>query len=311
MGSIHDMTKLHDPEVTLPTLSSSTQRSRTRTMWSMWQKIRHEIRAPMAEFLGVAVFVAIGAGADCSVVLSTDPNEFLSSNLGWAIGLALGVWITLGISGGHVNPAITLIMATRRGFPWKKVPIYIFAQVMGGIVGAGLAYSQYIHAIDIFEGGRHVRTQATAGLFSSFALDYMTQVSCFFSEFFGTAVLAFMIIAATDKNNAAPPLVILPFVIFLTMLGLGIAFGMQTAFAFNPARDFGPRLFLSMAGYGKEVYTFRNEYWIWCTIMAPILGAQCSAALYDIFLYDPAGANSTPSVDNSSETNKPTIMTST
>lgn len=56
----------------------------------------------------------------------------------------------------------------------------------------------------------------------------MTQVSCFFSEFFGTAVLAFMIIAATDKNNAAPPLVILPFVIFLTMLGLGIAFGMQT-----------------------------------------------------------------------------------
>lgn len=103
----------------------------------------------MAEFLGVAVFVAIGAGADCSVVLSTDPNvasthkgvsitfntsshhstrlfqEFLSANLGWAIGeissyaphkpsahprfftgLALGVWITLGISGGHVNPAV-------------------------------------------------------------------------------------------------------------------------------------------------------------------------------------------------------------
>ncbi|KAF8964775.1 aquaporin-like protein [Flammula alnicola] len=252
----------------------------------------------MAEFLAVAIFVIFGAGSDCQVVLSTDPNvvsspkgEFISTNYGWAIGLAMGIWVSAGISGGHVNPAITLALATWRGFPWKKVPVYIFAQVMGGVVGAGLVYAQYIHAIDIFEGGRHIRTQATASLFSSFALDYLTAVSCFFSEFLGTAVLAFMIMAATDKNNAAPPLALLPLVIFLTLLGLGAALGMQTAFAFNPARDFGPRLFLTMAGYGKELYTFRNQYWIWCMIMAPILGAQCAVGLYDIFLYDPLGAN--------------------
>jgi len=184
-----------------------------------------------------------------------------------------------------------LALATWRGFPWRKVPAYIFAQVMGGVVGAGLVYSQYIRAIDIFEGARDVRTQATASFFSSYALDYMTAATCFFSEFLGTAVLAFVIMAATDKNNAAPPIGLLPLVLFLSLLGLGAALGMQTAFAFNPARDFGPRLFLTMAGYGKELYTYRNQYWIWCPILAPILGAQCAVGLYDLFLYNPSGAN--------------------
>ncbi|KAF5325514.1 hypothetical protein D9619_009709 [Psilocybe cf. subviscida] len=270
---------------------------RTRALY-MWHKVRLAIRKPVAEFLAVAILVVFGAGGDCSAVLSTNPDvasshkgEFLSTNLGWAIGLALGIWVSAGISGGHVNPAVTIALAVWRGFPWRMVPVYIFAQLMGGIVGAGLVYAQYIHAIDIFEGGRHIRTPATAGLFSSFALDYMTNVSCFFSEFLGAAILVFMIMAATDKNNAAPPLSILPVVAFLTLLGLGVALGMQTAFAFNPARDFGPRLFLTMVGYGQELYTFRNQYWLWCMIMGPILGAICSLGLYDTLLYDPMGAN--------------------
>ncbi|KIM41552.1 hypothetical protein M413DRAFT_411376 [Hebeloma cylindrosporum] len=262
------------------------------------RRIREAIREPMAEFIGVAIFVIFGAGADCQVGLSRNVNvssspkgEYISTNYGWAIGLAMAVWTSAGISGGHVNPAITLAMATWRGFPWRKVPAYIFAQVMGGVVGAGLVYSQYIRAIDIFEGGRSMRTQATASFFSSYALDYMSTVTCFFSEFLGAAVLAFMIVAATDKNNAAPPVGLLPLVLFLTLLGLGTALGMQTAFAFNPARDFGPRLFLTMAGYGSELYTYRNQYWIWCPILAPILGAQCAVGLYDLFLYNPSGAN--------------------
>ncbi|PPQ86413.1 hypothetical protein CVT25_003535, partial [Psilocybe cyanescens] len=255
---------------------------------------RNAIRAPMAEFLAMAVFVIFGAGADAQAALSTNPKvspspkgEYISTNFGWGIGLAMAVWICGGISGGHVNPAITLALAARRGFPWKRVPIYILAQTMGGVVGAGLVYSHYIHAIDIFEGGRNSRTLATAGFFSSFALDYMTAVSCFFSEFLGTAVLAFVIMAATDKNNnAAPPRGLLPLVLFLTLLGLGASLGMQTAFSFNPARDFGPRLFLSMVGYGRQVYTYRNQYWLWCPILASILGAQVAAAVYDIFLYN-------------------------
>ena len=65
---------------------------------------------------------------------------------------------------------MTIAFATFRDFPWRKVPSYIFAQLMGGLCGAGIVYANYIHAIDIFEGGRNVRTLATAGLFSTYAV---------------------------------------------------------------------------------------------------------------------------------------------
>ena len=88
-------------------------------------------------------------------------------------GIALGAWVSGGISGGHINPAVTLAFATLRDFPWRKVPAYIFAQLMGGLCGAGIVYANYIHAIDLVEGGRHIRTvPGTAGLFSTYAVRF-------------------------------------------------------------------------------------------------------------------------------------------
>lgn len=89
----------------------------------------------------------------------------------------MGVWISGGISGGHINPAVTIALAVFRDFPWRKVPVYIFAQVMGGVCGAGIAYVNYIHAIDLFEGGRHIRTMATANLFATYAVSISLVVS--------------------------------------------------------------------------------------------------------------------------------------
>lgn len=87
----------------------------------------------------------------------------------------MGIWVSGGISGGHINPAVTIALAVWRDFPWRKVPAYIGAQVMGGFVGAGLVYANYIHAIDAVEGGRHIRTvppalPGTAGYFSTYAV---------------------------------------------------------------------------------------------------------------------------------------------
>ncbi|KAF8741061.1 hypothetical protein AX14_005964 [Amanita brunnescens Koide BX004] len=258
-----------------------------------WWPYRQIIREAAAEFLGVMILILFGNGVDCQVVLSGNPGvassskgDYLSINFGWAIGAALGVWSSAGISGGHINPAVTLAFATWRGFPWKKVPYYIFAQLMGALVGAALVYANYFHAIDIFEGGRGVRTLKTASLFSTYAVDYMTAVSCFFSEFLATALMMLVVLATIDKHNSPPPNGLFPLVIFLLILGIGAALGMETGYALNPARDLGPRLLTSMVGYGKAVYTFRNQYWIWCPIMAPILGAQAGTLFYDIFLYN-------------------------
>ncbi|KAJ7367184.1 major intrinsic protein superfamily membrane channel protein [Mycena albidolilacea] len=257
-----------------------------------WSKYRLAIREYAAEFLGVCILIIFGTGVDCQVVLSSvtgvassQKGSYLSISFGWAIGTAMGVWVSGGISGGHINPAVTIALATYRGFPWKKVPGYIAAQTLGGLVGAALVYANYYHAITIFEGGTHVRTLATASLFSTYALDYMTAVSCFFSEFLATAVLLVVVLAINDKKNCPPPAGLAPLVLFVLILGIGACLGMETAYAINPARDLGPRLLTSMVGYGKQVYTYRNHYWLWCPIIAPILGAQAGSIFYDAFIY--------------------------
>ncbi|KAJ6585236.1 aquaporin-like protein [Mycena capillaripes] len=233
-----------------------------------WSKYRLMMREYVAEFLGVCILIIFGTGVDCQVVLSTvtgvassQKGSYLSISVGWGVGTAMGVWVSGGISGGHINPAVTIALATYRGFPWKKVPGYIAAQTLGGLVGAALVYANYYHAITIFEGGPDVRTLATASLFSTYALDYMTSVSCFFSEFLATAVLLIVVLAINDKKNCPPPAGLAPLVLFVLILGIGASLGMETAYAINPARDLGPRLLTSMVGYGKQVYTFRNQYW--------------------------------------------------
>ena len=101
----------------------------------------------------------------------------------------------------------------------------------------------------------------------------MTSVSCFFDEIVGTATLLLVVCAFTDRNNGPPPAGLVPLALFITILGIGASLGMQTGYAINPARDLGPRLFTAMAGYGKEVFTYRNQFWLWCPVIAPIVGA--------------------------------------
>jgi len=257
-----------------------------------WSKYRMIIREAVAEFLGVAILIIFGNGVDCQVVLSMNPavaafprGDWLALAFGWAVGVAVAVYVSGGISGGHINPAVTLALATFRGFPWKKVPIYMFAQLMGALVGSALIYANYIHAIDIVEGGRHIRTLKTAGLFSTYALDYMTNVSAFFDEFLTSAVLMVVVLAMGDSSNLPAPPGLSPLVLFMLILGIGVSLGMQTGYAINPARDLGPRIMTAMVGYGSQVFTFRNHFWIWCPIMAPFLGCLAGAAVYDVFLF--------------------------
>ncbi|CAE6469465.1 unnamed protein product [Rhizoctonia solani] len=258
-----------------------------------WAKIRHLIREPAAEFLGTMILIIFGTGVNCQVVLSGNTavsasakGEYLSISFGWAVGTALGVWVSGGISGGHINPAVTLAQAIFRGFSWKKVPSYILAQVLGACTGAGLVYANYHRAIDLFEGGLGVRTvPGTASLFTTFAMDYLSNAQCFFSEVIGTAVLLLVVLAVTDKRNGPPPNGLVPLVLFLTILGEGACLGMQTGYALNPARDLGPRLMCWMAGYGRQVWNYRSQYWLYTPILGPIVGAILGTAIYDAFIF--------------------------
>ncbi|KAG2155911.1 aquaporin-like protein [Suillus bovinus] len=188
-----------------------------------WSNIREHISAPAAEFMGAFILCLLGCGGNCQANLSANKSvsgspagDAVTSNLSWAIGLSLGVWISANYSGGHVNPAVTIAFATVRGFPWKKVPIYILAQFLGALCGAGVVYATYFHAIDIVEGGSNIRTIAVSGnLFATYAADYLPSVSAFFTEFVGSAMLITGIFMFTDKKNGPAPAGVVPVGIFL------------------------------------------------------------------------------------------------
>lgn len=112
-----------------------------------------------------------------------------------------------GISGAHINPAVTFANCVFRGFPWRKFPIYAVAQILGAFCASGVVYANYKSAIDVFEGGPNIRTvpgysdHASAGIFCTYPADFMTTTGQFFSEFIASSVLMFCIYALKDGGQ--------------------------------------------------------------------------------------------------------------
>ncbi|KAI0030976.1 aquaporin [Vararia minispora EC-137] len=291
-GKAGELTQIEDVDAESPSVWQEKHEYYSRYP-NRWARIRDVIREPAAEAIGCMILILFGNGVDCQVVLSgnigvasSQKGQYLSISFLWAVGAALGVWASAGISGGHCNPVITVALALFRGFPWKKVPGYIIGQIVGAFIGALLTYANYFHAIDIYEGGKGIRTTpGTASLFSTYALDYMPAAACFFDEFLGTFILVLIVFAVTDKRNGPPPPGMLPLVIFLLVLGLGAAFGMQTGYAINPARDLGPRIMTAIVGYGSAPFNYRSQYWLWCIVCAPFAGGLVGAFFYDALIF--------------------------
>src|SRR5271170_7182767 len=106
----------------------------------------------------------------------------------------LGVY-TAGISGAHLNPAVTLANCVFRKFPWRKFPVYLVAQTLGAFVASGIVYANYKSAIDVYEGGAGIRTvpgyseTASGGIFCTYPASFMTRTGQFFSEFIASTIL--------------------------------------------------------------------------------------------------------------------------
>ncbi|KAI9452000.1 aquaporin [Lactarius psammicola] len=284
----HKDERLSSPfDLTFPSQVTSPTRYPNR-----WAKIREGIREPAAELLGTMILILVGTGVNCQFALSADVNispspqgSYLGFNTAWGCGAALGVWVSGGVSGGHINPAVTLCMAIFRGLSWFKAFTYILGQIIGAWIGALIVFANYSGGIDIFEGGAGQRTLKTARLFSTYPLTYVSSANCFFDEFIGTFVLVFVVFAISDRYNTALHPSLAPLAIFLVILAIGASFGMQTGYAINPARDLGPRIMTAMVGYGSQVFTFHHHYWIWGPIIASCCGGLVAGLVYDLFIY--------------------------
>ncbi|PCG98081.1 Major intrinsic protein [Penicillium occitanis (nom. inval.)] len=268
----------------------------------LWSRIRYTLREPFSEFFGTMILILFGDGVVAQVTLSKDQRgDYQSISWGWGIAVMLGVY-TSGISGAHINPAVTLANCLYRKFPWRKFPIYTLSQILGAMTGAAIVYANYKSAIDVFEGGPNIRTvpgydspNATAGIFATYPAPFMTKTGQFFSEFIASAILMFTIFAIKDDDNlGAGPLT--PLVPFFVIFGIGACFGWETGYAINLARDFGPRLVSYMIGYGHNVWAAGN-YYFWVPMVAPFCGTAFGGWLYDMFLYVGESPVNTPWMD--------------
>lgn len=237
----------------------------------------------IAELFGTFVLILIGVGVNAMVVLfpTNNPGEiihggFTNITLGWGLAVTMGMYIAVRISGAHLNPAVTLALAVFRGFPWRKVLPYSIAQVAGAFAAAAVVYWNYLPAF------RQVDPQLgrTAGVFTTFPAFPNLPQAGFLDQFIGTALLVLLIFAITDEFNAPPGANLAPLMIGLVVVAIGMSFGGMHGYAINPARDFGPRLFTTVAGFRNNGLTDGTRVW-WIPVAGPLLGGLAGAAAYD------------------------------
>ena len=246
----------------------------------------------LAEFLGTFTLLVFGLGVVAHFVLRNavgDPapgnantfGDFTTVNFAWGFGVVMGVYVAGGVSGAHINPAVTVSLALRRGFPWAKVGPYIVAQVLGAFVAALLIRWNFYEWFNQVDPGK---TFATQGVYSTSPGPGMSILGGLRSEIIGTAVLVMLVLAITDARNTAPGANLAPWIIGIAVVAIGMSLGALSGYAINPARDFGPRLASWVTGWSTAMQAPNGDLYFWVPIVGPLLGGAIGAYVYDFFV---------------------------
>ncbi|MEU6291441.1 MIP/aquaporin family protein [Streptomyces sp. NPDC048232] len=246
-----------------------------------------------AEFAGTMILILFGCGVVAQVAAGgalTDPAGGLGDHdsiaWAWGFGVTLGVYVAARLSGAHLNPAVTLALATFKGFPWRKVLPYALAQTAGAFVAALIVRWNYSEALAKADPGHTIKTQT---VFSTLPANGnpalpVHEWGAFRDQVIGTAILLLLILAVTDMLNTPPGANLGAFIIGLIVVAIGMAYGTNAGYAINPARDFGPRLASFLTGYGGA---WRDQYgnlYFWVPILGPLIGGVLGAGLYKVFV---------------------------
>jgi MIP family channel proteins len=241
-------------------------------------------REALAEFLGTFVLILFGTAVVAQVVLSGNANgTYVSINVAWGLAVTMAIYVSAGVSGAHLNPAVTVALAVHRGFAWAKVLPYCLAQTAGAFMGALVTFVTYREAFDRFDGGTRLVTgaKATAGIFSTYPQDFLSNVpGGLIDQIVGTMLLMLLVLAIGDQKNFAAEARLQPILVGAAVVLIGMSFGYNAGYAINPARDLGPRLFTAVAGWGGEVFSAGNGWW-WVPIVGPLIGGILGGYVYD------------------------------
>ena len=244
----------------------------------------------LAEIIGTMFLLMVGDSvAAMAILYNAFSGDYWGICILWGLGVTMACYLVGAISGAHLNPAVTIAFATYGGFPWRKVPGFIVSQVIGGFLGAALTYTLFSPAINAFNAAHHTTRSGpggliTSGIFFTHPNVGITTGHAFVDEIILTGALVILILAFSDAYNTNGQLGnFTPLMVGLLVAMVGGFGGELEAWALNPARDFGPRLFGWIAGWGHNAFPGPNNYW-WVPIVAPIIGGLVAGALYNYVL---------------------------
>ena len=240
----------------------------------------------LAEFIGTTILMLLGIGVNANTSLKNtiggENSNWVLVSMGWGLSVFVAVFITGQFSGAHLNPAVTIGLATIGKFSWSLVPTYIFIQLLGAIFGSWLAYLVYIDHYRLTDNEDTVRGSFCTG---PAIKNYKNN---FFSETIATFILVFGIFYIVEPNLEIQGEVVnfglgaldaLPVGILVWVIGMTL--GGTTGFAINPARDFGPRLVYSLLPRKNK-----NADWpySWVPVFGPFSGAILAGLLYNFIM---------------------------
>ena len=233
----------------------------------------------LAELFGTMLLIILGDGVVANVVLNQTKGHnsgWIVITAGWAFGVTVAVYAVGTFSGAHLNPAVTIGLASIGKFAWASVPAYIAAQMVGAFLGATVVWLAYLPHWAV--------TDATASKLAVFCTGpaIRNPASNLITEVIGTAVLVLGVLAILTPKNLNPDygwqVGLGPALVGIIVWAIGLSLGGPTGYAINPARDLGPRLahaVLPIAGKGNSDWGYA-----WIPVAGPIIGGLIAAFLY-------------------------------
>lgn len=234
-----------------------------------------QMSAFIGEIIGTMLLIIFGGGVVGGVVLKKSKAEnsgWIVITVGWGLAVAMAVYAVGAISGAHLNPAVTIAMASIGNFPWVDVPGYIAAQMIGAFLGATIVWIHYLpHWAQTEDKGAKLAVFATGPAIRN-------PFANLISEIIGTFVLVLGLLAIGTNEFAQG---LNPFIVGALIVAIGLSLGGTTGYAINPARDLGPRIahfVLPIAGKGDSDWSYA-----WIPVVGPIIGGVLGAFFFRTF----------------------------
>ena len=258
-------------------------------------RIRNDlIRCMASEFYGTFLLVFIAHSTGAAYSFASNSNDAVSKIMGSTFGVGcaalIALTVAMPVSGGHINPAITVGVATMGHFPWSRVAPYLLAQHLGGFFAGLMIYVTFYDPIQAVyaanSGNATVAAAKTAGLFCSHSASAATPLGSLIGSIWGTATFLIGIAAILDqKSHMKPPKWYWPLAVsFVLMISLA-AFGTNGGPSVNPAADLAPRIAASLLGWGGVIWSPQGgHYWWIAGIVGPHVGAIFGLWSYRFFI---------------------------